>query len=474
MCLICTYKIDINMKKFNYFAVVMALMMTVTAFGQNTKDKWLLGVGMHAVDYTSVRGAFDGYFDYDDYSIVPPLSKLTVSRSLSKWFAVDLEASIGEVDNDRINIQDEFYILAGLGLRLKLANDKILPESSWFDPYVRVGANYHKYDYSSFTPGTVAGDGSGGTTPTLDQNVVGSEDNFAVNGGIGLNFWIAKNFGVNVESQYVWVPDTQTDYFDHFQHSASLIFRFGAPKGPCDDLGGDTDGDGICDEEDDCVDVIGVASSMEGCNGCPDADSDGICDAKDDCVNEAGTEEFNGCPPPACHGKGGDSDGDGLCDTEDPCPNSTNNGDSDGDGILDCNDKCPNEAGPASREGCPKSDIEIIAGCDDLKDLLFKLNSAKVQASEEVKLDSAAKCLRKVKNRDLIIVLEGHTDVRGSAAYNKKLSQKRATEVANQLKAKGVQNPIEAIGYGEERPTCTDNTDACHQANRRVVVKAKK
>ena len=38
-------------------------------------------------------------------------------------------------------------------------------------------------------------------------------------------------------------------------------------------------------------------------NGCPDSDGDGIPDTQDACVNEAGSSEMNGCP---------DSDGDGV------------------------------------------------------------------------------------------------------------------------------------------------------------------
>ena len=120
------------MKKFNLLLTGLATTLATTVFAQNISDKWYIGIGAHAVDHTSVRGIFDGYFDTDDYSIVPPLSKLTVARSIAKNFAVDLQASIGEIDNKRLKIKDEFFVLAGLGIRFTpLSESKSL---KWLDP----------------------------------------------------------------------------------------------------------------------------------------------------------------------------------------------------------------------------------------------------------------------------------------------------------------------------------------------------
>ena len=84
------------MKKFKLSLFAAAFALTASSVvAQNSNNKWLIGVGAHAVDHSSVRGTFDGYFDMeDDYSFVPPLSKLTIGRSLNKSFAVDLSASI--------------------------------------------------------------------------------------------------------------------------------------------------------------------------------------------------------------------------------------------------------------------------------------------------------------------------------------------------------------------------------------------
>ncbi len=56
----------------------------------------------------------------------------------------------------------------------------------------------------------------------------------------------------------------------------------------------DTDGDGIFDYEDSCIDMPGVARF----NGCPvpDSDHDGVNDEEDHCPFEAGAANNNGCP----------------------------------------------------------------------------------------------------------------------------------------------------------------------------------
>jgi hypothetical protein len=58
-------------------------------------------------------------------------------------------------------------------------------------------------------------------------------------------------------------------------------------------LGQDSDGDGLTDPGDQCVQQRGPAPT-----GCPDADRDGVPDKSDECAGQAGTRA-NGCPQPA-------------------------------------------------------------------------------------------------------------------------------------------------------------------------------
>jgi outer membrane protein OmpA-like peptidoglycan-associated protein len=68
--------------------------------------------------------------------------------------------------------------------------------------------------------------------------------------------------------------------------------------------------------------------------------------------------------------------------------------------------------------------------------------------------------------------IDGHTDNRGSADLNKKLSGDRAAAVVTWLAAHGVEaNRLESHGYGLEKPIETNDTDAGRAANRRVEFK---
>lgn len=74
------------------------------------------------------------------------------------------------------------------------------------------------------------------------------------------------------------------------------------------------------------------------------------------------------------------------------------------------------------------------------------------------------------------VLVESHTDTKGSSTYNKKLSQKRANEVKAYLVENGIEsNRITAIGYGSERPLieCLEEEECpeeTHQKNRRTEI----
>ena len=87
----------------------------------------------------------------------------------------------------------------------------------------------------------------------------------------------------------------------------------------------------------------------------------------------------------------------------------------------------------------------------------------------QVRLAKITKILDDYKTINFVV--EGHTDDTGSAAYNKKLSQKRADAVRDYLVEQGFPaDKITAIGYGEEKPICPTKTKKCRQENRRVDI----
>lgn len=64
--------------------------------------------------------------------------------------------------------------------------------------------------------------------------------------------------------------------------------------------------------------------------------------------------------------------------------------------------------------------------------------------------------------------VEGHADQRGTVEYNLALGQRRASAVKSYYATLGIQKSLlSTISYGEERLTCTDETENCWSRNRR-------
>ena len=279
-------------------------------------------------------------------------------------------------------------------------------------------------------------------------------------------------------------------------HEITLGFKFGLPK--------DSDGDGIRDKYDKCPDVPGVKEL----DGCPeetvaeednDRDKDGILNPDDLCPDEAGPLSNKGCP------LDGDRDQDGLADKIDKCPDiygvASNAGcpadDRDQDGIVDAKDNCPDVAGPPSTSGCPENDLDgdLVAnqfdkcpntpgeiandGCPSASDeekaildlaiqnLYFDTNRAKIKPESYHFLDKLAELL--VERDDYKVKIEGHTDSRGSDAFNYELSKNRADSVRDYLVRRGVSaRQLTVEYYGERRPVASNVSEATRRLNRRV------
>jgi flagellar motor protein MotB len=66
------------------------------------------------------------------------------------------------------------------------------------------------------------------------------------------------------------------------------------------------------------------------------------------------------------------------------------------------------------------------------------------------------------------LIIEGHTDQRGTQAYNMVLAKKRAVAVQEYLSQLGVEaSRLAIISYGKDKPFCQEATEVCHQLNRR-------
>jgi OOP family OmpA-OmpF porin len=136
--------------------------------------------------------------------------------------------------------------------------------------------------------------------------------------------------------------------------------------------------------------------------------------------------------------------------------------DHDNDGVATASDQCP-DTPPGmmvNSVGCSPFDLALTG-------ITFETNSARLTQDSKAILDGIASDLRPFP--ELKIEIQAHTDDRGSAQYNLRLSQLRAESVRNYLIRKGLKSTnLIARGYGETAPKYDNNTVEGRAQNRRV------
>jgi outer membrane protein OmpA-like peptidoglycan-associated protein len=103
-----------------------------------------------------------------------------------------------------------------------------------------------------------------------------------------------------------------------------------------------------------------------------------------------------------------------------------------------------------------------------LDKIYFEFNSAEIKKQSYGILDAIVATMQ--GNPDILLVeIQGHTDNRGSDAYNLDLSDRRAASVREYLVNGGVEaGRLQSQGYGETQPLLNKNTEEAWSKNRRV------
>jgi len=99
----------------------------------------------------------------------------------------------------------------------------------------------------------------------------------------------------------------------------------------------------------------------------------------------------------------------------------------------------------------------------------FAFDSSAIDDENRAIIEAHAKYL--MANKNVKVVLEGHTDERGTREYNLALGERRAKAVERMMKVLGVSSDrIKTVSYGEEKPIAMGHDEAAWAQNRRVEI----
>ena len=156
-------------------------------------------------------------------------------------------------------------------------------------------------------------------------------------------------------------------------------------------------------------------------------------------------------------------------------------GDEDGDGVFDRRDRCPDTPAnpPVDHRGCPLPQYPVtvkapepapqseVITLSDAGNVLFDFDKSDLTPAAKAQLDTL---MDKLRNADVVsIKVIGHTDSKGSDAYNQALSERRASSVAAYLLSQGLEpSKLTSEGRGESEPVADNATDEGRAKNRRV------
>lgn len=185
--------------------------------------------------------------------------------------------------------------------------------------------------------------GAGNYNPTIDGDLIAWETDVAGN----LDVWVYRR---SEGESYAVTSDGDDQYLNEvFGNMVAYVDMSGGsedvyvatlefiPDDPCADLGGDADGDGVCDDNDNCPLVANPSQANsdndglgDACDNCPIADNPiQACSDNTDCIGATNTCLVSTGFCSAQNDNDGDGAGD-FCDLDD-----------DNDEIPDVDDNCP-------------------------------------------------------------------------------------------------------------------------------------
>lgn len=284
---------------------------------------------------------------------------------------------------------------------------------------------------------------------TMDKHLAQNSDSAFIDAGVGAKVPFTDAIALKVEALYM-LKNSHSRWDSNLALLAGLNFAFGQKAQP-EPIDGDDDNDGVLNSVDKCPNTpAGTKVDASGCKIDGDDDQDGVLNSKDKCPNTPyGTKvDANGCKID------GDDDKDGVLNSVDKCPNSKAGAKVDASGCEIVSAKIMEVKAPVCP---PKINLHIN----------FKFDSAVIKEGSLERVDKFSDFLKCTPDYKAQII--GHTDSKGSEAYNIKLSQRRADAVRNRIIENGVSpEKVTTSARGESEPIATNKTREGRAQNRRI------
>jgi len=456
------------------YIIISLLLFCTNSFSQYNENKWIISASFDAVDlyptgiktdapYYPQGGIFEDLFNVSDHWNFGGPS-VSISKLIYKGLYFGTELSINKIK--KIEGQDNFdYTFYGGQVFLK----KTFYSTKKARPFLKLGYGISGIDRGLF-----------GDTIPFSQYF-----SKTLSPGFGVHFRITNNFGFEISSSFNKAIDFGG--ITHLRHKAAIYIGIGDR---------DRDGDGIINRKDKCPKIPGLPEF----NGCPDNDGDGIPDLEDKCPNEPGVKLNNGCPE-----KDEALDENNLMSDKNKelqlevvsstfSKNTTNTKEESGNQeVLAENNSMSNKNKELQLEVVSSAfsknttntkqesndqiskDISNISflinkKLDENRIIYFPAGSIKILGKKNlVKLRGIFKLI--TNQKDLKVLLEGHSSDDGDSLSNLELSRDRAIIIKQTLIDLGTDpNRIKIKALGEEEPIFDNKSINGDRFNRSVLI----
>jgi outer membrane protein OmpA-like peptidoglycan-associated protein len=418
-----------------YYIIISFLLFNTSLFSQNNENQWIISVGYSAVDlypsgaevgrsYYPQGKIFEDFFNVSDHwNFGGPT--ISISKLISKSFYLGIEMSINDIKKIEGQQKIDFPYYSGEVFLRKTFNNK-----KRLRPFVKSGFGISGIDRGLF----------GDSIPFSQYFSKTLSPSF------GAQFRITNHIGIEISSSFNKALDKKG--ISHLRHNFSVYLGLGDT---------DKDGDGIINRKDKCPKIPGLPEF----NGCPDTDADGIPDPEDKCPEVSGELVNNGCP-----GAENLSQENKIIDDE----NLESQIGTESPTISDNISSIDQQSSEDKLGALEDEKISKITLPDQQMLIYFPANSSKVLGKTTIKkLKNVVSTL--LNQRDLKVLLEGHSSNDGDFTINLNLSQQRANIVKDFLIGEGVEsNRISVKSLGEDEPIFDNNTSQGRTLNRCVLI----